>query len=66
MYSGQLPPPIDGYSPWFMLTEATLTLKGLLFPNFFDSEMDHHYVLGNFGGIKFANLATYTHKTIIW
>jgi hypothetical protein len=39
--TGQVSPPINGYSLWFTLTEATPTLKRLLFPEFFDSEMGH-------------------------
>ena len=35
----------DGESMWFTLTSATPTLKRLLFPNFFDSEMGHEYTL---------------------
>jgi hypothetical protein len=36
---GEVSPPINGYSLWFTLTVVTPTLKRLLFPNFFDSEM---------------------------
>ena len=43
--TGQVLPPIHGLSPWFTLTAATPTLKGKLFPDFFDSEMGSGYTL---------------------
>ena len=42
---GQVPPPLNGFVLWFTLTAASPTLERLLFPNFFDSEMGHDYVL---------------------
>jgi hypothetical protein len=44
--TGQVPPPINGYSPRFTLTAATPALKRLFFPNFSDSEIGHEYPLG--------------------
>jgi hypothetical protein len=38
-------PAIHGHSPWFSLTAASPTLKGKLFPDFFDSEMGSVYKL---------------------
>jgi len=43
--AGQVLPAINGLSPWFSLTAATPTLKGKLFPDFFDSEMGSAYTL---------------------
>jgi hypothetical protein len=42
---GQTLPAIHGHSPWFSLTAASPTLKGKLFPDFFDSEMGSAYKL---------------------
>jgi hypothetical protein len=42
---GQVLPAIHGHSPWFSLTAASPTLKGKLFPDFFDSEMGSAYKL---------------------
>ena len=42
---GEVAPPAFGQSIWFTLTAATPTLKGLLFPKFFDSEMGQDYAL---------------------
>jgi hypothetical protein len=42
---GEVSPPAFGQSIWFTLTAATPTLKGLLFPKFFDSEMGQDYAL---------------------
>jgi hypothetical protein len=42
---GEVVPPVFGQSIWFTLTESTPTLKGLLIPKFFDSEMGQDYVL---------------------
>jgi hypothetical protein len=42
---GEVAPPAVGQSIWFTLTAATPTLKGLLFPKFFDSEMGQDYAL---------------------
>jgi len=42
---GQVLPAIHGHSPWFSLTAASPTLKGKLFPDFFDSEMGSVYKL---------------------
>jgi hypothetical protein len=42
---GEVAPPAFGQSIWFTLTTATPTLKELLFPKFFDSEMGQDYAL---------------------
>ncbi len=42
---GQALPATHGHSPWFSLTAASPTLKGKLFPDFFDSEMGSTYKL---------------------
>ena len=42
---GEVAPPAFGQSIWFTLTVVTPTLKELLFPKFFDSEMGQDYTL---------------------
>jgi len=43
--TGEVSPPINGQSLWYTFTAATPTLKRLLFPKFFDSEMGQEYAL---------------------
>ena len=42
---GEVVPPTFGQSIWFTWTETTPTLKGLIVPKFFDSEMGQDYTL---------------------